>query len=218
MARAAQTDHRKSIEQTPSPIKAADESGTADAPTFEQELLSVLPRLRAIAVMLTRDRVAADDLLQDSIVLALSAKHSYTLGTNLAAWMYRLMRNRLISLARRRRPSTVPLEDPIANSVSTAPEQDGRMMRLLLERELALLPVGQREALILVGAAGQSYAEAAVALGCTVGTVKSRVSRARETLRQRLEGDEAPGPWPEAAFAERPTQRFSIEQALAQLA
>jgi RNA polymerase sigma-70 factor, ECF subfamily len=92
------------------------------------------------------------------------------------------------------------------------------MMRLLLERELAQLPIGQREALILVGAAGQSYAEAAVALGCTVGTVKSRVSRARETLRQRLEGDEVTAPQQEHEVPERPTRRFSIEQALAQMA
>lgn len=196
----------------------ADRHQPANEPTFEKELLSVLPRLRAIAVMLTRDRVAADDLLQDSLVLALSAKHSYTLGTNLAAWMYRLMRNRLISLARRRRPSTVPLDDPIASSVSTAPEQDGRMMRLLLERELALLPVGQREALILVGAAGQSYAEAAEALGCTVGTVKSRVSRAREALRQRLDTDEPPARRSEDNLPATPERRFSLEQALTALA
>jgi RNA polymerase sigma-70 factor, ECF subfamily len=214
MAREAHAENR-TIETSAVAARGGEQ---AETPTFEKELLSVLPRLRAIAVMLTRDRVAADDLLQDSIVLALSAKHSYTLGTNLAAWMYRLMRNRLISLARRRRPSTVPLEDPIANSVSTAPEQDGRMMRLLLERELAHLPIGQREALILVGAAGQSYAEAAVALGCTVGTVKSRVSRARETLRQRLEGDEVTAPPQDNEAHERPTRRFSIEQALAQLA
>jgi len=214
MARAAHAENR-TIETPTVAARGGEQAGT---PTFEKELLSVLPRLRAIAVMLTRDRVAADDLLQDSIVLALSAKHSYTLGTNLAAWMYRLMRNRLISLARRRRPSTVPLEDPIANSVSTAPEQDGRMMRLLLERELAHLPIGQREALILVGAAGQSYAEAAVALGCTVGTVKSRVSRARETLRQRLEGDDVAVPQQEHETHERLTRRFSIEQALAQMA
>jgi RNA polymerase sigma-70 factor, ECF subfamily len=206
MTRAAHVEDRTIETTAPAP-----KGEQADAPTFEKELLSVLPRLRAIAVMLTRDRVAADDLLQDSIVLALSAKHSYTLGTNLAAWMYRLMRNRLISLARRRRPSTVPLEDPIANSVSTAPEQDGRMMRLLLERELAQLPVGQREALILVGAAGQSYAEAAIALGCTVGTVKSRVSRARETLRQRLESEDVPATRTEV---EKPTRRPSVDQAL----
>lgn len=211
MARAAHAENR-TIETPTVAARGGEQAGT---PTFEKELLSVLPRLRAIAVMLTRDRVAADDLLQDSIVLALSAKHSYTLGTNLAAWMYRLMRNRLISLARRRRPSTVPLEDPIANSVSTAPEQDGRMMRLLLERELAHLPIGQREALILIGAAGQSYAEAALALGCTVGTVKSRVSRARETLRQRMEGDDVAATSPEAV--EKKAPRLSIDQALSSM-
>jgi RNA polymerase sigma-70 factor, ECF subfamily len=183
---------KQDCKQTATTERVAAKAPEQATGTFEGELLAVLPRLRAISVMLTRDRVAADDLLQDSIVLALSAKHSYTLGTNLTAWMYRLMRNRLISLARRRRPSTVPLDDPAAIAVSTAPEQDGRMMRRLLEREMALLPVGQREALILVGAAGQSYAEAAVALGCTVGTVKSRVSRARDALRLRLEGDEVP--------------------------
>jgi RNA polymerase sigma-70 factor, ECF subfamily len=162
------------------------------AATFEAELLCALPRLRGIAIMLTRDRTTADDLLQDALVLALSAKHSYALGTNLNAWMYRLMRNRLISVARKRRPSTLPISDEVANLVTSAPNQPGRLLQLELERELALLPVGQREALILVGAAGESYADAATALGCTVGTVKSRVSRARETLRQRLEADEPP--------------------------
>jgi len=155
---------------------------------FEAELLAVVPKLRAMAIMFTRNRASADDLLQDAIVLALSAKHHYTLGTNMAAWMYRLMRNRFISLLRRRRPPTVPLDDPAALKAPAAGNQHHHDARLTLESELEALPLGQREALLLVGAAGQSYVEAAEALGCSVGTVKSRVSRARDRLRQRFVG------------------------------
>ena len=160
---------------------------------FETELLEVLPRLRATAVMFTRDRTAADDLLQESIVLALAAKTSYTPGTNMYAWMYRLMRNRFISLLRRRKAPAVPLDDPAALAVGVAGSQEDRITQLELQRELACLPAGQREALLLVAAAGQSYAETADALGCTVDTVKCRVSRARARLRSRFR-DEEPAP------------------------
>ncbi len=160
------------------------------AEAFETELLTILPKLRATAVMFTRDRSAADDLLQDSIVLALSAQSSFTPGTNLSAWMYRLMRNRFISLLRRRRFATVSLDDPAALAVGAWGDQEDHMAQIELERALEDLPIAQREALLLVGAAGHSYEDAAMALGCSVGTVKSRVSRARLTLRTRLLGDD----------------------------
>lgn len=154
--------------------------------SFEDQLLDILPKLRATSIMLTRDRTAAADLLQDSLVLALTGKSHYVPGTNLSAWMYRVMRNRFISLVRRRRAPTVPLDDPAAMAVGIAGNQEDHMARLELEGEMAALPASQREALVLVGAAGQSYEEAARAIGCSVGTVKSRVSRARESLRRRL--------------------------------
>jgi len=159
---------------------------TEQVDSFEDQLLAILPRLRATSIMLTRDRVAAADLLQDSLVLALTGKSHYIPGTNLSAWMYRVMRNRFISLVRRRRTPTVPLDDPAAMAVGIAGNQEDHMARLELEGEMAALPAAQREALVLVGGAGQSYEEAAKTIGCSVGTVKSRVSRARETLRHRL--------------------------------
>lgn len=156
------------------------------AESFEDQLLDILPKLHATSIMLTRDRTAAADLLQDSLVLALTGKAHYVPGTNLSAWMYRVMRNRFISLVRRRRSPTVPLDDPAAMAVGVAGNQEDHMAHLELEGEMAALPASQREALVLVGAAGQSYEEAAKVIGCSVGTVKSRVSRARETLRCRL--------------------------------
>src|ERR1043165_3488268 len=81
---------------------------------FEAELLAILPKLRAMAVMFARDRTLADDLLQDAIALALAGQNRYVLGTNLAAWMYRLMRNRFISILRQHKVPMIPLEDPAA--------------------------------------------------------------------------------------------------------
>ena len=162
------------------------------ADAFETELLTILPQLRAMAMILARDRVRADDLLQDSLVLALAGKGSFELGTNLKAWMYRVMRNRLISLARKRRVATISLDEPAAMAVGSAGNQEDHMACRELEREMAQLPVSQQEALLLVGVAGCSYDEAAEAVGCSVGTVKSRVSRARDTLEARLVGRERP--------------------------
>lgn len=153
---------------------------------FETELLTILPQLRATAIILTRDRARADDLLQDSLVLALAGKRSFELGTNLKAWMHRLMRNRLISLVRKRRVQTVPLDEFGTTAFGGPGNQEDHVACRELEREMALLPAAQQEALLLVGAAGYSYDEAAQAVGCAAGTVKSRISRARDTLKARL--------------------------------
>lgn len=155
--------------------------------TFEQELKDALPKLRGVAILMTRDRSQADDLLQDTVSQALAAQKSYTLGTNFMGWAYRIMRNRHISLMRRRRFSTVSLDDPAALAVGAPGVQEDRIAQTELVRCIKLLPQAQMEALLLVSAAGVSYEEAAERLGCAVGTVKSRVSRARDTLRQMLE-------------------------------
>ena len=159
---------------------------------FETELLASLPRLRATAFMFTRNRAAADDLVQDSLLRALVAQESYALGTNLGAWLYRLMRNRFISGLRLRRIATLSLDEPEAIAVGALGNQEDHLAGRELERELSLLPTAQREAVLLIGASGLSYEEAAVAMSCEVGTVKSRVSRARATLRLRLDRAELP--------------------------
>jgi RNA polymerase sigma-70 factor, ECF subfamily len=154
---------------------------------FETELLASLPRLRATAFMFTRNRAAADDLMQDCLLRALVAQDSYALGTNIGAWLYRLMRNRFISGLRLRRIATLSLDEPEAITVGGPGSQEDHLAGRELERELARLPTAQREAVLLIGASGLSYEEAAVAMGCGVGTVKSRVSRGRATLRLRLD-------------------------------
>ena len=157
---------------------------------FQQEMLESLPKLRAVAVMMTRDRANADDLVQDTLVQAIAAQNSYTVGTNFAGWAYRIMRNRHISLIRRRRFVTVPLEDPAAMAVGSLGNQESHMAQLELARALKTMPLAQREAVLLVGAMGLDYEEVARILGCAPGTVKSRVSRARATLRRTLLDDE----------------------------
>jgi RNA polymerase sigma-70 factor, ECF subfamily len=159
------------------------------ADAFESELLNILPRLRSMAMALTRDRTRAEDLLQDSLVRALVGKHSFQMGTNLTAWMYRLMRNRLFSLHRKQHAPMVSLDEPITIAVGANGNQDDHMAWRELERAIALLPKCQQAALLLVGA-GYSYGEAAQAIGCAVGTIKSRICRARSMLRGRLQAEE----------------------------
>ena len=154
--------------------------------TFHEELSVNLPKLRAMAIVMTHDRSAADDLMQDTVVRMLKAQSSYTPGTNFVGWAYRIMRNRHISLLRRNKHASVPLEDPSVASVGYRATQEGRIAQNELVVALRGLPRHQREALLLVGGAGLSYNEVAVALQCSVGTIKSRVSRARESLRQAL--------------------------------
>jgi RNA polymerase sigma-70 factor (ECF subfamily) len=154
--------------------------------TFHEELSSNLPKLRAMAIVMTHDRSAADDLMQDTVVRMLKAQTSYTPGTNFVGWAYRIMRNRHISLLRRNKHASVPLEDPSVAAVGYKATQEGRIAQNELVVALRGLPRHQREALLLVGGAGLSYNEVAVALQCSVGTIKSRVSRARESLRQAL--------------------------------
>jgi RNA polymerase sigma-70 factor, ECF subfamily len=160
------------------------------ADAFEAELLTILPQLRAIAISLAGNRTLAEDLLQDSLMRALIGKHNFELGTNLTGWMYRVMRNRLISVYRSQRVPTMSLDEPLAKAVGADGNQEHHMACRELMHEMAQLPEAQQATLLLVGAAGYSYDEAARAVGCTVGTVKSRVSRGRNTLRIRLLADE----------------------------
>jgi RNA polymerase sigma-70 factor, ECF subfamily len=174
---------------------------------FETELLSVLPQLRAIAMSLAGDRTGGEDLLQDSLMLALVGRRSFELGTNLTAWMYRVMRNRLITLHRKRRVPTISLDEPLAMAAGAEGNQEHHMACRELGRALAQLPAGQQASVLLVGAAGYNYRDAARVVGCTVGTVKSRVSRARSALRTRLLAVE-----PHSQSRERDAPRAAIAQ------
>lgn len=156
-----------------------------DIGDFHQQLTAILPRLRIYALSLTRNRDQADDLVHDTVVKALAGRQSFQLGTNLAAWLFRIQRNEFISGIRRQRP-TVPVDSTVAESLSHPPHQEsGLIMREFLTAFSKLAPT-QREALLLAVVEGQPYDVIAAHTGVSVGTVKSRISRARDRLEHLL--------------------------------
>jgi RNA polymerase sigma-70 factor (ECF subfamily) len=171
------------------PDKAA--RGPSPAPDFKTELLTQLPALRAFARSLCGDPARADDLTQDTLLKAWANKQSFTPGTNMKAWLFTILRNGFYSELRRHKRDVEDPNDVYANNLSVPPTQQDHLELRDLRRALILLPAEQREALILVGASGCSYEEAAAICGCAVGTIKSRVSRARRTLIAHFQPTEA---------------------------
>jgi RNA polymerase sigma-70 factor, ECF subfamily len=160
-----------------------------DLRDFHEQLKAILPRLRVYALSLTRDRDAADDLVHDTVIKALTGRDSFEPGTNLSAWVFRIQRNEFISGLRRMRPS-VPVDSAIAETLSHQPHQESRLVMREFMSAFGKLASTQREALLLAVLEGQSYEVIATHTGVSVGTVKSRISRARDTLeRLLLEGD-----------------------------
>ena len=167
---------------------------TEEVRDFHEQLKAILPRLRVYALSLTRDRDAADDLVQDTVIKALQGRHSFQLGTNLAAWLFRIQRNEFISGLRRQRP-TVPVDTAIAESLSHPAHQDSGLVMREFVSAFGKLGSTQREALLLAVVEGLPYDVIAKHTGVSVGTVKSRISRARDTLeRLLLEGETKPRP------------------------
>jgi RNA polymerase sigma-70 factor (ECF subfamily) len=165
----------------------------SDRGEFHGELVALLPKLRVQALALTRNRAAAEDLVQDAVANALAAQDSFTPGTNFAAWMHRILRNRFISTLRRQRETTDIADLPMSALSVNAPHED-RLVLKELSRALDRLPTDQREALFMVVLHGLSYEEVAQATGCAVGTAKSRVFRARRQLQSWLAGEERSTP------------------------
>ncbi len=156
--------------------------------TFHDQIIAILPKLRVQALALTRNRAAADDLVQDAVCNALSAQSSFIPGTNFTAWMHRIVRNRFISNLRKRRDTT-DIEDVPAGAFATNAPHEDRLALKELARAMTRLPEDQREALVLVVVHGMSYEALAEASGCAVGTAKSRVFRARRQLESWLLGE-----------------------------
>lgn len=149
---------------------------------LRDELLAAIPPLRAFAVSLTADSDRADDLVQETLVKAWSNLDSFTPGTNMRAWLFTILRNTFYSNHRKQRREVQDVEGEHAARLATHPSQNGYMDLADFREALARLPDDQREALILIGASGFSYEEAAEICGCAIGTVKSRVNRARNKL------------------------------------
>jgi RNA polymerase sigma-70 factor (ECF subfamily) len=153
---------------------------------FRGDLLSVTPSLRAFAYSLVGDRDRADDLVQDTILRALQKQDRFEPGTKLQAWLFTLMRNLFYSEYRRRKREVEDGDGLFAAKLSALPEQPGRVEFAELRSALMRLSDEQREAVLLIGAEGLSYEEVAVICGVAVGTIKSRVNRARKRLAELL--------------------------------
>jgi len=152
----------------------------------ESDLIAVVPHLRAFARFLTRERERADDLVQDTVVRALTAAHQFQPGTNLKAWMFTILRNLFYNeLSKNMR--VLSLDDPTMLEPSVPADQEACLEFSDFRRAFWQLGDDKREVLILVGASGLSYEDAAKVCGCAEGTIKSRVSRARGELRRILE-------------------------------
>ena len=153
---------------------------------LRDSLVAQIGSLRAFAVSLCGDRDRADDLVQETLFKAWNHIDSFKEGTNLKAWLFTILRNTYFSERRKRKREVEDADGKYAARLAGAPEQHGHMDMKDFHAALNLLPADQREALILVGAAGFSYEEAAEISDCAVGTIKSRVNRARTRLADML--------------------------------
>jgi RNA polymerase sigma-70 factor (ECF subfamily) len=167
-------------------------------PALRDAVLAAIPKLRAFAISLSGNVDRADDLVQETMLRALANIHSFQPGTNLQAWLFTILRNLFRSEYRKRKREVEDADGRHAESLVSHPEQDSRLEFKELRVALGKLPQDQREALILVGASGFSYEEAAAICECAVGTIKSRVNRARHRLASELsiERSEDLGPDP----------------------
>lgn len=164
--------------------------------TFHDLLLQTLPALKGFALLLTRNRQWAEDLTQETSLRALTRAHQFQPGTNFKAWIFTIMRNQHLDQIRRRRRETQLTDDADALDalMSVRPAQeDGLMLKELLNA-VGDLNRGQRETLLLVAGNGLSYEEASKVCGCPVGTIRSRLARARQTLQDRMMGPAPEGP------------------------
>ncbi|HTV51443.1 MAG TPA: sigma-70 family RNA polymerase sigma factor [Steroidobacteraceae bacterium] len=162
-------------------VEASDHNVTA-------EMVQLVPQLHTFARSLCRDGVHADDLVQEALLRAIDNIERFKPGTNLKAWLFTIVRNEHYSQLRRRKFEAHDVSSDSLPEPSVPPDHDGELELRDLNRALAALSPGQRAALLLVSASGFSYEEAAAICGCAVGTIKSRVARARSALLAMLEG------------------------------
>ena len=155
-----------------------------DSAALKKQLLAAIPTLRAFATSLCGDRDQADDLVQQTLLKAWTHFDKFQEGTNLRAWLFTILRNTFISEVRRLRHHVGGRK--ILHELAAPGEQEGYLDMQDLKTALDQLPPEQREAVVLVGAAGVTYEETAAIVGCAVGTIKSRVHRARLKLGELM--------------------------------
>ena len=164
-----------------------------DDASFKRELAAMLPHLRAFGRSLCGNADMADDLVQETMLKAWKARAQYVPGpSSMKSWAFVILRNCFLSQMRRKK-FTADYDELAAERLLVAPDdQDDSLHLADVQRALLQLPVDQREALVLIGAGGLSYEEGAAICGCAVGTMKSRVSRARSALHDILDGGDMP--------------------------
>ena len=185
-----------------------DSKATLSDEQFKRELTAVIPHLRAFGRSLSGSRDLADELVQETLMKAWAARMRFQAGTNMRAWTFIILRNHFLSQMRRSRFKGEWDELVADRLLSAAAGQDKQVELGDLQRALLQLPQSQREALILVGAGGFAYEEAAEICGVAVGTIKSRVARGRTALEQIME---------EGALPSRRGQPVSEDGALAEI-
>ncbi len=172
------------------PTKAPGDPVPLPDDEFKEQLAAIIPHLRAFGRSLSGSRDMADDLVQETLLKAWAARQRFQAGTNMRAWTFIILRNLFLSQMRRARFKG-EWDDVTAAKILAAPASQDRHVELGdMQRALMHLPQPQREALILVGAGGFAYEEAAQICGCAVGTIKSRVARGRVALENLLDSDE----------------------------
>ncbi len=173
-------------------MTTSEQPGAArpDPSSMKRQLVGAVPVLRAFARSLAGNRDRADDLVQETLARALANWDKFQEGTNLHAWLVTILRNQFYSEGRKRRREVEDVDGVMAGQLSDRPSQMGHLELGEFVRALQTLPDVQREALLLVGASGFSYEETAEICGVRVGTIKSRVSRARSRLEELLDGSQ----------------------------
>jgi len=153
---------------------------------IKDDIVALLPDLRAFSRFLCREREAADDLVQNTVLAALDKQAQFAPGTNLKGWLFTIMRNRFYSDLRTQRRRPTSINDEAAAPLAAVDNPEAALALKELSSVLWELSPQSREALVLVGAGGFSDEEAATLCGCSVGTLKARVSRARKQLAGKL--------------------------------
>ena len=181
------------IMATPAPegIRTAKVRANQPQPSVRDAMLAAIPSLRAFAISLSGKVDRADDLVQETLLRAIANINSFQPGTNMSAWLFTILRNLFLSEYRKRRREVEDPSGSYLDDLKSAPEQHSRLEFAEFRNALATLPSNQREALLLIGASGFSYKEAAAICETAIGTIKSRVNRARARLSTLLAIDSA---------------------------